>query len=111
MPFEQAALPIQQQAEFQELKQAIDRVFSAPQGFLKGLKSNDVLVRNFEAALALGLIERNDAVLKQQGRSARQIYQALPVSDQAQIREFYLERLERVPEEWRRKFHTVYRLA
>ena len=111
MPFEQAAIPVQQETEFRELKEAIDRVFNAPQGFLKGLKSKGVLVRNFEAALALGLIERNDTGLQRQGHSARQIYQSLPASDQAQIREFYLERLERVPEEWRRKFHTVYRLA
>jgi hypothetical protein len=111
--FEQATIPVQQQTEFRVLKEAIDRVFSAPalERFLAGLKRQGVSVREFEQVLAKGLIERADAQLKKAGRAARQIYQSLPLSDQAQVREFYLMRLEQVPDEWRAKFSTVYRLV
>ena len=113
MGFEQATIPVQQQTEFRELKEAIERVFSAPaiDGFLSGLKRKGVLVREFEKVLDKGLIERADSQLKRSGRAARQIYQSLPLSDQAQAREFYLVRLEQVPDEWRAKFSTVYRLV
>ena len=113
MSFEQAVIPVQSETEFRELTEAIDRVFTPPalEGFLKGLQRKGVLVRQFERVLDKGLIERADEHLKQGKRAARQIYQALPLSDQAQVREFYLVRLEQVPDEWRAKFSTVYRLV
>ena len=113
MGFEQAAIPVQQETEFRELKEAMDRVFSAPaiDGFLTGLKRKGVPVRDFQQVLDKGLIERADSRLKKSGRTAKQIYQSLPLSDQSQVREFYLVRLEQVPDEWRAKFSTVYRLV
>jgi hypothetical protein len=40
--------------------------------------------------------------------SAWQLYQALPLSDQAQMREFYLSKLEAVDTALRHKFKRVY---
>jgi len=40
--------------------------------------------------------------------SAWQLYQALPLSDQAQIREFYLSKLETVETSVRHKFKKLY---
>ena len=55
-------------------------------------------------------MEKASRTLKQAGMTARQLYESLPTSDQAQVREFYLVRLERVDEAMRRKFYQVYRL-
>jgi len=49
-----------------------------------------------------------DAVDSQAGLSAWQLYQALPVSDQAQMREFYLSRLEGIDATLRHKFKKLY---
>ena len=40
--------------------------------------------------------------------SAWQLYQALPLSDQAQMREFYLSKLETVDTALRHKFKKLY---
>jgi hypothetical protein len=50
-----------------------------------------------------------DSVLAGSGRSAKQLYGALALSDQALIREFYLERIEKVEPGLREKFQKVYR--
>jgi hypothetical protein len=42
------------------------------------------------------------------GLSAWQLYQALPLSDQAQMREFYLSKLETVDIALRHKFKKLY---
>jgi hypothetical protein len=39
---------------------------------------------------------------------ARQLYESLPVSDQAQMREFYLSKLEGVDVALRHKFKKLY---
>ena len=41
--------------------------------------------------------------------SAQGLYGTLPLSDQAQIREFYLSKLEEVSAELRTKFQKIYR--
>ena len=107
--YEQATIPIEKEHEFQQLRGAIDKVFSPPLDtkFLASVKSAGMNIRQFDRVLAGRLI---DKAYPQVG-SAGALYESLPVTDQGQLREFYLERLERVPEEWRRKFHTVYRLA
>ena len=43
------------------------------------------------------------------GKTAQQLYDALPVSDQAQMREFYLTTLEAVDAGLREKFNKLYR--
>ncbi|MGD9713262.1 MAG: hypothetical protein AB7V46_14510, partial [Thermomicrobiales bacterium] len=55
------------------------------------------------------LIERADPELARSGRKARQLYEAMALSDKAQVREFYLVRLEQAGDETREKFAAVYR--
>jgi hypothetical protein len=109
--FQQAIIPIQNETEFYTLKGAIDRVFSVPQAsaFLRGLKQAGVKVRQLEKVLEKGLLERADPELAGSGRKARELYERMALSDRAQIREFYLVRLEEVDEDMRDKFAAVYR--
>ena len=108
MGFEQATIPIQKQREFQQLKTAIDAAFSAPlaEKFLDSVKGKGLQVRNCEGVLAAGLIEKIYPAL---GAPAKSLYEALSLTDQGQMREFYLERLEKVPSELRAKFNAIYR--
>jgi len=105
--FEQATIPIEKEREFQQLRNAIDRVYSAPlvENFLRSMKSKGINVRQFDRVLAEGLIEKSYSEVGSAGR----LYEALTMSDQAQLREFYLERLESVPVELRKKFSGIYR--
>jgi hypothetical protein len=105
--FEQATIPIEREREFQQLRDSIDRVFTAPaaEKFLAGLKSKGINVRQFDRVLAEGLIDKHDP----QVGSAARLYEALTVTDQGQLREFYLERLENIPVELRKKFSAIYR--
>ena len=110
--FQQAVIKIENEKDFAELRGAIDRVFSAPEveKFLRQLKKKDVGVRDFEAVLAGGFIERVDATLAKAGKTTRGLWESLPLSDQSQAKEFYLVRLEQVDVKWRAKFATVYRV-
>ena len=56
--------------------------------------------------LARGVFEKIDDTLGKQG--AQKLYQALTVSDQAQMREFYLSKLEGVDVALRHKFRKLY---
>ncbi len=110
MAFEQAEIKVQQEAEFQRLKAAVERALapSAAGIFLKKLKGKGLRVRQWEEILAARLLEPTDPELKRSGRNAKDLYESLPLSDQALIREFYLEQVEKVDGAVRRKFHTVY---
>jgi hypothetical protein len=57
--------------------------------------------------LARGVFEKVDAAVAKLG--AQKLYQALTVSDQAQMREFYLSRVEEVEPALRTKFQRLYR--
>jgi len=108
--FEQAAIKIEREKEFDELRGALNRVF-APQAiekFLKRLDKKGQHIRNCEAVLASGALEASDEVLAKSGTNARALYDALPVSDQAQLREFYLSKLEGVDAALRHKFKKLY---
>ena len=110
--FQQATIKVENEAVFSELRAAIDRVFTAPQleKFLRDLKKKGLGVRDFDAVLAGGFIERADATLAKAGKTAKGLWQSLPLSDQSQVKEFYLVRLEQVDVKWRAKFATVYRV-
>jgi len=107
MGFEQATIPIEKEPEFQQLRDAIDKALSPPRvdKFLGSLKSKGIIIRQFDEVLAEKLIEK----CYPQVNSAKTLYEALPVSDQAQLREFYLERLEQLSPELRKKFSSIYR--
>ena len=109
-PFQQADIAIEKPAEFEQLKAAFSRAFAAPavERWLRLLKSRNVPVRDFHRVLREKLLEQSDRVLAQGGKTAQQLYDALTVSDQAQMREFYLSKLETVDVELRHKFKRLF---
>ena len=80
------------------------------ESFLRLLQRKGVPIRDFDRVLREKLLEQAD---REAGagaaRSAQQLYDALPVSDQAQMREFYLTALEAVDLPLREKFNKLYR--
>ena len=108
--FRQATIAIEKQKEFEELKDAVSRVFAAAQveEFLKRLQEVDTRVRNWESVLSKGVLDKVDQVLARSKTTAQQLYQSLPVSDQAQMREFYLSKIETVEAQLRHKFRKLY---
>jgi uncharacterized ParB-like nuclease family protein len=109
--FEQAAIPVEKEKEFNELRGAIARVFAPErvEKFLATLKGKGVRIRDLDSVLAKRVLESVDAELKRSGTRAQALYEALTLSDKGQMREFYLGRVEQAPSELRRKFHQVYR--
>ena len=110
MPYEQAQIPVQKAEAFEQLRAALERIFSsaALEKLYGRMESKGVAAREFEKIVALGLLEKADAKLAGSGNTANQIYQSLPVSDQALMREFYLERLEKVDPNVRLRYRKVY---
>ena len=111
MAFEQAAIKIEKQQEFSKLQAAVEQAFLSEkvERFLKQLDRKGIRVREFDAVLAARVLE--DAVAgsaASSGLSAWQLYQELPLTDQAQMREFYLSKLETVGIELRHKFKKLY---
>ena len=110
MGFEQALIKVENEKEFEELKGAISRAL-APENagkYLKRVAGAGLRIRNFDLVLAKGVLEQVDGVLAGSGQSAKGLYAALPVSDQAQMKEFYLSKIEEVDSELRTKFHKLY---
>jgi hypothetical protein len=107
--FEQAAIKVQRDKEFGELKGVFTRVFSPEkvESFLKRLQSKGVRIRDFDLVLASGALEAVDEALPKSG--PRKMYEALTVSDQALMREFYLSKLEEVDPALRTRYQKLYR--
>jgi len=107
--FQQVAIRVEKEQEFEELKGAINRAFAAEavERFLKRVRRSGARIRDLEAILARGVFEKVDSSLAKLG--AQKLYQALTVSDQAQMREFYLTRVEEVEPKLRTKFQQLYR--
>ena len=105
--FEQAAIKIEKAQEFAQLQEVVQQAFlpDRAEQFLKQLSRKGIRVRDFDAVLAGKILE--DAA----GRTAvnaQALYQALTLSDQAQMREFYLSKLETVDQALRHKFKKLY---
>jgi hypothetical protein len=83
MKFEQAAITVKDEQGYAQLQALIDAALG---------------VRDFDAVLGRGLI----------GSGAAGLYAALPVSDKALTRERYLQMVEAVSPELRRKYLKVY---
>jgi len=64
------------------------------------------VVREFEKVLTKQILDRAVG-----SEGAAELYGKLPVSDQAQIREFYLTRVEQVSVDLREKYKKIYRYA
>ncbi len=107
MAFEQAAIKVEKQQEFAKLQGAIEQAFllAKVERFLKQLDRKGIRVRDFDSILSARLLE--DAAGKTD-LGAAQLYQALSLSDQAQMREFYLSKLETVNVALRHKFKKLY---
>jgi hypothetical protein len=105
MGFQQAGIAIEKPEEFERLRAAIEKAIAGPaaQRFLQQLRRGGVRVRQFERVLEQRVLEKLGAA-----DGAQQLYQQLPVSDQAQIREFYLTQIEQIAPDLRQKFHTQF---
>ena len=110
MGFQQAAIKVEKEREFEQLKDAINRAFSPDrvEKFLKRLHSNSIRVRDWDAVLKNRVLEQVDQGLKSSGTTAQSLYELLTVSDQAQMREFYLSKIEEVAPQVRAKYHKLY---
>jgi hypothetical protein len=106
MAFEQATIKVEKEQEFARLRAAVGQAFlpEKVEQFLKQLDRKGIRVRDFDAILTQRVLEG----FSEPGINAQQLYQALTVSDQAQIREFYLSKLEGVDIALRHKFKKLY---
>ena len=110
MAFEQATIKIEKQQEFAKLQAAVEQAFLAEkvERFLKQLDRKGIRVREFDAVLSARVLEDAGGGAAKSDLSAWQLYQALPLSDQAQMREFYLSKLETVDTALRHRFKKLY---
>ena len=107
MKFEQGTIKVEKEREFGDLKAAMEKAFAADRvaKYLKELDSRKIRVRDLDAAFAAGAI---DAAAGEKAGTTQSLYGSLPVSDQAQMREFYLSKIEEVDPALRAKFHKLY---
>jgi len=105
--FQQAAIKVEKVQEFAQLQTVVQEAFLSEkvERFLKQLDRKRIRVRDFEAMLAAKVLE---AASGRSGVSAQSLYDSLTVSDQAQMREFYLSKLEGVDIALRHKFKKLY---
>jgi hypothetical protein len=108
--YEQAVIKVEKEAQFAELKAAIERTFSAGsvEKLLKRLDSRGARIRDFDNLLEKQMIEHVDVALREARKTAKGLYQELTVTDQGQMREFYLSKLEQVEEALRHKYRKVF---
>jgi len=108
--FEQATIKVEKESEFEELKSAIDRVFAADrvERFLRQVGKKAFRIRDWDSVLGKRVLEPVDQEVGWSGKRAQQLYEVLTVSDQAQIREYYLFKVEEVDPNLRTKFHKIY---
>ena len=106
MAFEQAAIKVEKEKEFEELKAAINRAF-APESvekYLKAVSSMGIRIRDFDSVLTKNVLDK----VAGSGQSAKSLYAALTLTDQAQMKEFYLSKIEEVGPELRAKYQKIY---
>ncbi|HKM84584.1 MAG TPA: hypothetical protein VJW96_00145 [Terriglobales bacterium] len=105
--FEQGLIKVENEREFGDLKAAMEKAFAVDRvaKYLKELERRNIRVRNLDAAFVADAIDR---IAGDDGGTARSLYRSLPVSDQAQVREFYLSKVEEVDPALRAKFHKLY---
>jgi hypothetical protein len=107
MGFEQATIKVEKTQEFGKLQAAVEQAFlpEKAEKFLKQLDRKGIRVRDFDVILAQRMLE---GIVGESGLGAQHLYELLPVSDQAQMREFYLSKLEGVDIALRHKFKKLY---
>ena len=106
MAFEQATIKVEKEKEFEQLKAAINRAFASEnvQKYLKQVASAGLRIRDFDGVLAKRVLERATG----SAQSAKELYAALSLTDQAQMKEFYLSKIEEVGPELRAKYQKIY---
>jgi hypothetical protein len=104
MAFEQAAIKVQKAQEYARLQAAVEQAFlpDRVERFLKQMDSKGIRIRDFDGVLARRVLDGETA------QNSQQLYQVLTISDQAQMREFYLSKLETVEQSLRHKFKKLY---
>jgi hypothetical protein len=107
MAFEQATIKIEKEKEFGELRRAVQEALSPERvkGFLKKLRRGKIRVRDFDSVLLCHVLE---ATTGRTDLNARRLYGSLTVTDQAQMKEFYLSKIEEVGPELRAKYQKIY---
>ena len=105
MGFEQATIKVEKQQEYGALQAAVELAFQrqTAEKFLKQMDSKGLRIRDFDGVLAKKVLESVGAKV-----NAAQLYQSLTLSDQAQMRELYLSKLETVDQALRHKFKKLY---
>jgi hypothetical protein len=106
MAFEQATIKIEKEREFEALKAAINRAFASEnvEKYLKRMASTGLRIRDFDSVLAKRVLEQVGAL----SGSAKDLYAALTLTDQAQMKEFYLSKIEEASPELRARFQKLY---
>ena len=104
--FEQAAIRVEKAREYAELQAAVEQAFrpETVERFLKQLDRKRIRIRNLDVVLAQKVLDGFGGATVNAG----QLYQSLPVSDRAQLREFYLSKLEAVDVGLRHRFKKLY---
>ncbi|MGA7575687.1 MAG: hypothetical protein WCA97_16995 [Terriglobales bacterium] len=107
MIFEPSVIKVEKEREFGDLKAAVEKSFASDRvaKYLKVLDGRKIRVRDLDGVLAADAI---DLAAGDKAGTARLLYGSLPVSDQAQMREFYLSKIEEVDPALRAKFHKLY---
>jgi len=106
MAFEQAAIKVEKAQEFGALQGAVEQAFlpNKLERFFKELDRRGIRIRDFDAVIEKRALQGYGEA----GFDSQKLYQTLPVSDQAQLREFYLSKLEGVDVALRHKFKKLY---
>jgi hypothetical protein len=104
MTFEQAAIKVEKAQEYGRLQAAVEQAFlpDRVERFLKQMDRKGIRIRDFDGLLAQRVLDGDTA------QNSQQLYQLLTVSDQAQMREFYLSKLEAIEQSLRHKFKKLY---
>jgi hypothetical protein len=104
MAFEQAAIKVEKTQEFSRLRAAIEQEFAPAtvEQFLKQMDRKGIRIRDFEVVIAQRVLDGETA------QNSPQLYQALTLSDQALLREFYLSKIEEVDTALRHRFKKLY---
>jgi hypothetical protein len=104
MAFEQAAIKVEKAQQFSRLQAAIEQAFApaAVEQFLKQMDRKGIRIRDFQGVVSQRVLDGETA------QNSPQLYQALTLSDQALLREFYLSKIEEVGRALRHKFKKLY---
>jgi hypothetical protein len=102
--FEQAAIKVEKTEEFSKLQGAIAQAFApvAVEKFLKQMERKGVRIRDLEGVIARRMLDGATV------ENSEQLYQALTLSDQGLLREFYLSKIEEVDTGLRYRFKGLY---